>query len=189
MSDWNKLILGEEDSQTAPVCNGTVREMIAEIDRLKAELEESTILNSEYKIITDAHKRQSKRYENIYRREFEAKQQLKAAESEITELDGALSEIKRQLAEARAENESYRSRDGKSSVTFSFETSDYPFNFEDLEVVDFGVSDNQYIVAAPKAIAEARQEAARECIEAIEDKHGILGLAFTLRQRFGLDDE
>jgi len=41
MNDWNKLILGEEDSQTAPVCNGTVREMIAEIDRLKGELEDT----------------------------------------------------------------------------------------------------------------------------------------------------
>ena len=87
MSDWNKLVLGEEDSQTAPVCNGTVREMIADINRLK-------------------------RYENIYHREFEAKQQLKAAEFEITELNGALSEVKRQLdasqallAEARTEVE------------------------------------------------------------------------------------
>lgn len=77
MNDWNKLVLGEEDSQTAPVCNGTVREMIADIDRLK-------------------------RYENIYRREFEAKQQLKAAEFEITELDGALSEVKRQLDASQA---------------------------------------------------------------------------------------
>lgn len=40
MNDWNKLILGEEDSQTAPLCNGTVREMVADIDRLKGELEE-----------------------------------------------------------------------------------------------------------------------------------------------------
>jgi len=35
--DWTMLTLGEDNSQTAPVCNGTVREMIAEITRLKGE--------------------------------------------------------------------------------------------------------------------------------------------------------
>lgn len=39
MSDWNKLILGDNDSQTAPVCNGTVREMIADINRYREALE------------------------------------------------------------------------------------------------------------------------------------------------------
>ena len=35
----------------------------------------------------------------------------------------------------------------------------------------------------------ASQSAAEECIKAIEAEHGVLGLAFTLRQRFGLDEE
>lgn len=34
-ANWNDLILGDNDSQTAPVCNGTVREMVAEIYRLR----------------------------------------------------------------------------------------------------------------------------------------------------------
>lgn len=39
------------------------------------------------------------------------------------------------------------------------------------------------------SLQRVRREAARECIEAIEAKYGILGLAFTLRQNFGLDEE
>lgn len=96
MNDWNKLVLGEEDSQTAPVCNGTVREMIADIDRLK-------------------------RYENIYRREFEAKQQLKAAEFEITELYGALSEVKRQLASAHRAGWEQCQREARGKLSARYE--------------------------------------------------------------------
>lgn len=40
---------------------------------------------------------------------------------------------------------------------------------------------------ACKAIESAIKITARECIEAIEKQHGGLGLAFTLRQRYGLD--
>lgn len=43
--------------------------------------------------------------------------------------------------------------------------------------------------AVDAVLAEARQEVARECIEAFEAEHGILGLAFTLRQRYGLEEE
>lgn len=35
MNDYSKLVLGEEDSQTAPICNGQVREMVAEIAALR----------------------------------------------------------------------------------------------------------------------------------------------------------
>ena len=52
MSDYSRLILGEDDSQTAPVCNGTVREMIADIDRLKWELEEVTKIREYLEIHT-----------------------------------------------------------------------------------------------------------------------------------------
>ena len=34
---------------------------------------------------------------------------------------------------------------------------------------------------------QACKAIASECIEAIEKQHGVLGLAFTLRQRYGLD--
>ena len=40
---------------------------------------------------------------------------------------------------------------------------------------------------ACKAIESAIKITARECIEAIEKQHGGLGLAFTLRQRYGLE--
>ena len=40
---------------------------------------------------------------------------------------------------------------------------------------------------ACKAIESAIKKTARECIEAIEKQHGGLGLAFTLRQRYGLE--
>ena len=40
---------------------------------------------------------------------------------------------------------------------------------------------------ACKAIESAIKKTAMECIEAIEKQHGGLGLAFTLRQRYGLE--
>ena len=41
MNDWSKLILGSHPSQTAPVSNGQVREMVAEIESLRARLQEA----------------------------------------------------------------------------------------------------------------------------------------------------
>ena len=71
--------------------------------------------------------------------------------------------LERQLAEARAENERL-----KSDLKY---VGEHCANPEEQSVI----------------IADARQEAAMECIEAIESEHGILGLAFTLRQRFKLE--
>lgn len=91
MSDYNKLILGEDDSQTAPVCNGTVREMLAEIDRIKAELEEA------YTELAISIKER-----------IDLGNQLAEV---ITEKEAAISlvhDYKAQLAEARAEVESLK---------------------------------------------------------------------------------
>lgn len=43
------------------------------------------------------------------------------------------------------------------------------------------------LVSACASFENGKKQAARECIEAIEKEHGILGLAFTLRQRYGLE--
>lgn len=37
--DWNALVLGDDDSQAAPICNGQVREMIQEIYALRSQVE------------------------------------------------------------------------------------------------------------------------------------------------------
>jgi len=80
---------------------GIASEFVVEIiDTLLAEVEDLNILNGENKIIIGAYTRQKERYDVCYRREFEAKRQLKAAESEITELDAALSKTNKKLTTA-----------------------------------------------------------------------------------------
>ena len=72
--DWTMLTLGEDNSQTAPVCNGTVREMIAEITRLKGENDE--LMRDDYsRIMNDLVRWQTRAV---------------TAEARIAELDGAL---------------------------------------------------------------------------------------------------
>ena len=44
------------------------------------------------------------------------------------------------------ENERLSLRDGKASVELCYKTTVYPFNRVDLEVGDFGVADNEYVV-------------------------------------------
>jgi len=53
MNDWTKLILGKENSQTAPVCNGQIRDMISDILSLQAQLAErdKTILEQQARIL------------------------------------------------------------------------------------------------------------------------------------------
>ena len=168
MNDWNKLVLGEEDSQTAPVCNGTVREMIADIDRLK-------------------------RYENIYRREFEAKQQLKAAEFEITELDGALSEVKRQLDASQALLAEAEYQIEKQTIETRAATqlaSDYIKQLAearaDNERLKEQISDSIPMWHAKDLFIEARQEAAREIVEFL-DVCCMSRSAEMIAERFGLE--
>ena len=52
MNDWTKLILGEETSQTAPVCNGQVRDMLSDIFSLQSQIAErdKTILEQQAQI-------------------------------------------------------------------------------------------------------------------------------------------
>ena len=41
-------------------------------------------------------------------------------------------------------------RDGNAKVNLSYDTPDYPFNIEELQICDFGVSDNIYIVESKR---------------------------------------
>lgn len=36
-NDWSKLILGDDNSQTAPICNGQVRDLLDELATLKRQ--------------------------------------------------------------------------------------------------------------------------------------------------------
>ena len=40
-------------------------------------------------------------------------------------------------------------RDGNATIQLAYETNDYPFNFDDCKIVDFGVSDNIYVIESP----------------------------------------
>ena len=129
MNDWNKLILGEEDSQTAPVCNGTVREMIAEIDRLKAELEEG-------------------------------QQERDNLRSHIHGLRGVVDNLERQLAEARAQVAEFKAT----------------------------IQPGCCGIATCPGVAEARQEAAIECLEIILNRKGYNQFAISdIKIKFGLE--
>lgn len=60
----------------------------------------------------------------------------------VTELLKTESDLVKEL---RAEVERLNKRDGNAAISLAYAT-EYPFNFEDLEVVDFGVADNGYVV-------------------------------------------
>jgi hypothetical protein len=66
------------------------------------------------------------------------------------------------------ENKRLLARDGKATITLSYPTKDYPFNTEDLEVVDFGVADNGYMVTSK--LFNAMQEENKRLREALEIK-------------------
>jgi hypothetical protein len=69
-------------------------------------------------------------------------------------------------------------RDGKATIKLSYEDGDYPFNFDECNVVDFGVCDNIYVVESPEMNAMQKQLAeARATIEALAEKLGSNCLA------------
>ena len=91
---------------------------------------------------------------------------LSTVKAALEQEEAHTTELCKELAEARAEiDKTYKTWCGRDYMHLPLST------------------------AMGSVVAQARQEAASECIEAIEYEHGILGLAFTLRQRFGLDDE
>lgn len=73
------------------------------------------------------------------------------------------------------ENKRLLARDGKATITLSYPTKDYPFNTEDLEVVDFGVADNGYVVTSK--LFNAMQEENKRFRDALVqiEAHGIVG--------------
>ena len=96
----------------------------------------------------------------------QAQAELAVAKAALEQEERHTTELCQELAEARAEiDKTYKTWCGRDYMHLPLST------------------------AMGSVVAQARQEAASECIEAIEYEHGILGLAFTLRQRFGLDDE
>lgn len=58
------------------------------------------------------------------------------------------------IAELEAEIERLRNRDGNSTINLCFSKKGNPFNQEQLKIVDFGVSDNIYVVEPNGYIAE-----------------------------------
>jgi hypothetical protein len=60
-----------------------------------------------------------------------------------------IEESDKQLTEAKAEVERYRKRDGNATIELNYKDKSYPFNREDLQIADFGVADNGYVVTSP----------------------------------------
>lgn len=57
-----------------------------------------------------------------------------------------IKQLEQELSEAKKEIERLSSRDGNSKIQLAFNDGVNPFTREDLKVVDFGVSDNIYVV-------------------------------------------
>lgn len=156
---------------------------LEEIDRLKAELEEAQELVAKYDDIKDdlqmdkaelqnqlaeAREREAgmtEMYEELYEHHFKEHHTPDYVKIE---------ELENELAEARAEVERLK--------------ADLGWARKEKQLVDLQLDQMAVQVQIEREIAEeTRQEVARECIEAIETEYGILGLAYTLRQRFGLE--
>lgn len=167
-----------------------------EIDLLKAELEEAK--QSKLKIGVELDKWRNRAVANraalkdLERQLAEAKEHMRLAgvgpyKANYT-IEGLT--LNGQLAEARAENETLKSVAAEKVVErakLADLLAEASAEVERLIIQrDFAQSELQDVITTR---FEARREVARECIEAFEAEYGILGLAFTLRQRFGLDEE
>ena len=53
------------------------------------------------------------------------------------------------IASLKAEVDRLGKRDGNATISLSYEGTDHPFEFDECEVVDFGVADNGYVVTSP----------------------------------------
>jgi cell division septum initiation protein DivIVA len=69
--------------------------------------------------------------------------------------------LKQEVDELRAENKRLSKRDCNATVKLSYETKEYPFNTEELEILDIGVLDNTYIVES-KLFNDLQQQLAEK---------------------------
>ncbi len=125
------------------------------IDRLTAQLAEA---NSKIVGLEE-------QYSELYQHHVEEKHTGELCETKV---------LREQLSTSQQEVERLRARDGNATITLGYETEDYPYNFEKLQIVDFGVSDNQYVVEIPNIITKTKKQAARE-IMVILERNGVDG--------------
>ena len=69
---------------------------------------------------------------------------------------------------AESERDFFSKRDCNATVQLSYSTNDYPFNKEDLKIVDVGVSDNVYVVESKLFNSiQAERDRFREALKVI----------------------
>jgi Lar family restriction alleviation protein len=78
----------------------------------------------------------------------------------------------------KAEVERLNKRDGSASIDLSYATEDYPFNVEELAIVDFGVADNGYVVTSTyvtrlQAENKKMREALKKIAGLMQHRHDI----------------
>lgn len=90
---------------------------------------------------------------------------LLKAEEKLQEENTALRQRVEQLL---ADNEYHSKRNGNAKIRLSLAGDDYPFEFMNLKIVDFGVSDNIYIVTCEEWEKERRE--LRQRVKELEAK-------------------
>lgn len=94
--------------------------------------------------------------------------------------------LEARLRESEARVERLSEREGKAKISLCYNNGEYPFNFMDLDIVDYGVSDNCYVVtneeiekalSLPSSAAKVQRvlDAARELCQA-HDENWALGM-------------
>jgi hypothetical protein len=77
------------------------------------------------------------------------------------EQDIYINKLKQEIEELRAENKRLAKRDCNATIKLSYETKEYPFNTEELKILDIGVLDNTYIVES-KLFNDLQQQLAEK---------------------------
>ena len=110
-----------------------------------------------------------------------------------------IAKLEAELTQLRAERDRLSKRDGNATIKLTYNDGEHPFAREALDVVDFGVADNGYVVES-KLIYQLRTERDRlkKALEEIrytsihytqdgDEVHHIVDAA--LAQREGGEDE
>lgn len=147
------------DYQVCPFCMILVLQ--EDIVELKERLAIKDDIITGHILVEEAYEKRLGEYEK----------QLEARFTENKELYGhwqnALDQNAKPIGELEQQLERYKQRDGNAYIKLSYATEAYPFNFTKLNVADFGISDNEYIVTSE--LFDSLQAQNAKLVEVVKD--------------------